>query len=75
MDGAWSVMNFAVFKDWLVTGLLVCGLYILWDMKQSVDILNRQVAVVLEKSSWFEKYNEQQDRRLDKLEDRLKERK
>lgn len=75
MDGAWSVMNFTVFKDWLVTGLLVCGLYILWDMKQSVDILNRQVAVVLEKSSWFEKYNEQQDRRLDKLEDRLKERK
>ncbi len=68
------MMSFKDFKDWVMTGLLVCGIYILWDMKVSVEKLNVQVAVVLEKASQFEKYNDQQDRRLEKIEDQLKRR-
>ena len=65
-------MNFSGFKDWLMTCLLIASTYILWDMKSSVEKLNTQVAVVLEKAAQFEKYNDQQDRRIEKIEDQLK---
>jgi hypothetical protein len=56
-------MDFAAFKDWVALGLLTCGVYIFWALKQSVDLLNIQMAVMIEKISGHET-------RITKLEDK-----
>lgn len=48
-------MSFHRFKEWAFLGLLTAGLYILWDMKKSVENLNEKVATVIERSMWHEK--------------------
>lgn len=36
-------------------GLLTAAVYVLWDMKKSVELLNTSVATVIERSVWQEK--------------------
>lgn len=55
-------MDFAAFKDWALLGLMTCGVYILWDLKGSIDKLNVKIAVVIERMNNHEK-------RIDKLEE------
>lgn len=55
-------MDFLAFKDWVLLGLLSGGVYILWQLKDSVQQLNVQIAVVIERMNNHEK-------RLEKLED------
>lgn len=61
-------MKFQGFKDWVFLGLLSCAVYILWDMKTSVDTLNIAVATIIEKSVWHEKQISQHDDRIRSLE-------
>lgn len=61
-------MTFHRFKDWMLMGLLTCGIYILWNMKSSVDTLNVAVATIIEKSVWHEKQISQHDDRIRLLE-------
>lgn len=56
-------MDFLAFKDWTLLGLLTGGVYILWQLKASVDQLNVQIAVVIERMNNHEK-------RIEKLEDK-----
>ncbi len=55
-------MDFAAFKDWVFLGLLSGGVWILYALKGSVDQLNVQIAVVIERMNNHEN-------RLDKLEE------
>ena len=54
-------MNFAEFKDWAFLGLLGGGVTILYMLKASVDQLNIQIAIVIERMNNHEK-------RIDRLE-------
>ncbi len=62
------MMQFKDFKDWILLGLITCGIYILWDMKKSVESLNMSVAVVIERSAWQEKLLNTHEERLHALE-------
>lgn len=55
-------MDWLAFKDWVLLGLLGGGVYILYEMKKSVDKLNISIAVVISRMNNHEK-------RLDKLEE------
>lgn len=48
-------MDFSAFKDWIMLGLLGGGVYILWGLKGSIDILNIQIAVVISRVDGHEK--------------------
>ena len=61
-------MTFHRFKDWMLLGLLTAGIYIMWDMKTSVDKLNTSVATIIEKSIWHERQINQHDERIRSLE-------
>lgn len=62
------MMQFKDFKDWVLLGLITCGIYILWDMKKSVELLNTSVAIVIERSAWQEKLLNTHEERLRSLE-------
>lgn len=65
-------MNFLDFSDWLLKGVLAgCAIYgvnVLAKMKQSIEDLNRQVAVILETKEWHQKILQQHDERIRLLE-------
>lgn len=48
-------MKLVHIKDWMLMGLLTAAVYVLWDMKKSVELLNTSVATVIERSVWQEK--------------------
>ena len=52
-------MEFSKFVEWgfysLVGGSVVYGVTILAHLKNSIDLLNEKIAVVIEKTSWHEK--------------------
>lgn len=48
-------MKLIHIKDWMLMGLLTAAVYVLWDMKKSVELLNTSVATVIERSVWQEK--------------------
>jgi hypothetical protein len=56
-------MDFAAFKDWAFLGVLTGGVYILWQIKTSVDELNVKIAVVINRTDSHEK-------RIEKLEEK-----
>lgn len=51
-------MDFNAFKDWALLGILSLGLtgfaYILWELKKSVDLLNIQIAVIIQRTDGHE---------------------
>lgn len=61
-------MDFIAFKDWAFLGILsggICaGCYILWELKKSVDALNIQIAIIIERTDNHEK-------RIEKLEEKI----
>lgn len=61
-------LNFSGFKDWILLGLLTIGVYILWDMKKSVESLNVSVAVVLERTTHHDSRINNIDLRLNAVE-------
>lgn len=61
-------MKLQDLKDWALLGLITVGVYLLYDMKKSVEVLNVQVAVVIEKASRSEQVLNQHDERLRLLE-------
>lgn len=40
-------LNFDKFKEWALLGLLSGGVFILWQMKSSVEELNIKIAVLI----------------------------
>lgn len=58
-------MQFADFVNWtfygIVSGSFIYGITILKELNKSVEILNNQIAVVIEKVTWHEKWLEKHD--------------
>ena len=58
-------MQFNQFVEWVfygvVSGSFIYGLSILKDLNRSVETLNNQIAVVIEKVTWHEKWLERHD--------------
>lgn len=62
------LMKLQQAKDWLLMGLLTAAVYVLWDMKKSVESLNTSVATVIERSVWQEKQLNLHEARIYSLE-------
>lgn len=43
------MMDFSKFMEWGFLGLVSSGVYILWQMKESVSTLNGKIEVLIEK--------------------------
>lgn len=61
-------MEFNALKDWVFLGILTCGVYILWDLKKSMENLNEKIATIIEKTLWHEKAIEEHSERIKLLE-------
>lgn len=68
-------MTFDQFRDWVFMGIssgLASGLlYVLWQMKKTLDNLTVQVAVMIEKDKNHEKTFESHNKRLERIESAL----
>ena len=58
-------MQFNQFVEWVFYGILsgcfIYGVSILKDLNKSIETLNNQIAVVIEKVTWHEKWLERHD--------------
>lgn len=58
-------MEFKQFIEWVFYGVIggssIYGVKILASLKNSVDELNKQVAIIIEKTTWHEKWLERHD--------------
>ena len=68
-------MNFDSFLSWgftaLLSGVLVYGVKILQDIKNSVDELNERMATIIEKTAWHEREMEKMSTRISEIENKL----
>lgn len=68
-------MTTAELIDWAFKGLLsVVGVYLtslISQMRNSIDELNRAIAVEIEKATWLKESMDKQEKRLDKLEEKF----
>lgn len=64
-------MDFAQFVEWvfygLISGCFVYGVSILKNLNKSIETLNIQIAVIIEKISNHEKRLDKHDEQIDKL--------
>lgn len=64
-------MDFAQFVEWvfygLISGCFVYGVSILKNLNKSIETLNIQIAVIIEKTSNHEKRLDKHDEQIDKL--------
>jgi len=65
-------MDFPSFVQWVFYGVIgsaaAMGVSILWHIKNSIDVLNERVAVIIEKTAWHERAIEEHNNRLRDLE-------
>lgn len=68
-------MDFNFFIEWAFYGIIslsaIMGIKILTQLRDAIDKLNIKVARILEKTSWHEKELESQNKRINKLEERI----
>lgn len=68
-------MSFDNFLSWgftaLLSGVLVYGVKILQDIKNSVDELNERMATIIEKTAWHEREMEKMSNRILSLESKM----
>jgi len=68
-------MDFNFFIEWAFYGIIslsaIMGIKILTQLRDSIDKLNIKVARILEKTSWHEKELDNQNKRINKLEERI----
>ena len=68
-------MNTTEIVDWAFKALLsVVGVYlstIISQMRNSIEELNRAIAVEIEKATWLKESIEKQEKRIDKLEEKI----
>jgi hypothetical protein len=68
-------MDFNQFAFWMLTGLLGALLIVIWKamsrLADSVEALNKTMAVEIEKSKWIMLAIDKHDRILEKHEERL----
>lgn len=66
-------MNLKDFMGWafqaLIAGSVIYGVNTIDKMQDSIESLNTNIAVIIEKSAWHERAIEKQDQRLSALED------
>lgn len=65
-------MAFPDFMSWaftgLLSGILIYGVKVLQEIKNSVDELNSRMATIIEKTAWHEKEMEKMSARISSLE-------
>lgn len=68
-------MNFSQFVEWafygITGGAFVYLVSILAHIKTSIDSLNQNVAIVIEKTSWHEKILDKHEEEIQKIRDRI----
>jgi len=59
------IVEFTQFVQWVFYGVIgsatVYGVSILASLKNSINELNKQIAIVIEKTTWHEKWLERHD--------------
>ena len=64
-------MEFQKFVEWAFYGIMggaaVWGVSLLAGLKNSVEKLNQQIAVIIEKTAWHEKWLERHDEEIAKI--------
>lgn len=69
-------MDFNKFVEWafygVVGGSFVYGVSILSHLKQSIDDLNKNVSILVEKSSWHEKMIDKLETKITELERKMR---
>lgn len=62
------MMSFAAFMEWAFLGVTTGGVYILWQMKESVSSLNTKIEVLIQQHEESRKDIDDHESRLRQLE-------
>lgn len=66
-------MQFSEFVQYcfygVASGGTMLGVKILWSLKDSIDTLNKQIAIIIERTTYHEKQLEKHDERLSRIEE------
>lgn len=61
-------IDFNKFKDWALLGLLSGGIFILWQMKENVSLLNTRIEIMVETQHYANKSINDHEARIRSLE-------